>query len=96
MDRVRVELNGLELPESRLAKIDLTYRLLKAGPVNPYGYIFDYSLSPEHYPKPGRNRVKVTLLRRDPKLNLPFEVYDVDCSIQYRLHRHFEENPIKY
>jgi hypothetical protein len=96
VDRVRVELNGREPPESTLEKIDFTYRLLKIGAVSPYGYIFEYILSPEHYPKAGRNRVKVTLLKRDPKLNLPFELYDVDCSIQYRLHRHFEEEPIEY
>jgi len=96
VDRVRIELNGRELPESCLAMIDLTYRLLKVGAVSPYGYIFQYSLPPEYYPQPGYNLVKVTLLRRDPKLNLPFEVYDVDCSVEYRLHRHFEEHPITY
>jgi len=37
----------------------------------------------------------VTLVKRDPKQKLPFEVYDVDCSIRYRLHRTLIE-PIEY
>src|SRR5437870_4622286 len=95
-DRVRIELNGRELPESIAEKVDLTYRLLAAGAASPYGYIFDFDLRPEFYPRRGLNLLNVRLLARDPMLNLPFEVYDVDCSIRYRLHRHFERDPIEY
>jgi hypothetical protein len=75
---------------------DLHYRILKSGSIGPYGYILEYALAPEHFPKPGRNRVGVLLVKRDPKMKPPIGVYDVDCAIEYRLHRHFEKTPIEY
>ena len=96
LNDVRLEFNGRVLPESILRKIDLHFHVVKAGAINPYGYVYEYHLTPEFHPKRGDNRVKVTLVKRDPKQKLPFEVYDVDCSIDYRLHRHFEEKPIEY
>jgi hypothetical protein len=75
---------------------DLTYRLIGNAAASPYGYIFNYHLRPEHFPERGRNHVKVTLLARDPVLNLPFELRDVDCSIRYRLHRNFQREAIRY
>ena len=95
-DQVDVRLNGAPLPDSILSKTDLTYRLLSTGGGGPYGYIFEYRLAKGHYPSPGRNRVTVTLKKKDHRLNLPFSVYHVDCSIKYRLHRSFEPDPIEY
>ena len=40
--------------------------------------------------------VRITLVKRDPNIENPFEVYDVDCDIRYRLHRHFGREPIDY
>ena len=96
LNDVHVELNGRSLPESMLRKVDLHFRVLKIGAVNPYGYIYEYLLTPSYYPKRGDNRIKIKLVKRDPKLKLPFEIHDVDCSITYRLHRHFEREPIEY
>lgn len=95
-DEVRVELNDRVLPDSDLKKVDLTYRLWQMGAINPYGYVFDYRLRPEDFPKHGRNAVKVTLVKRDAMLKVPLEVYDLDFSMRYRLHRHFEREPIQY
>lgn len=96
LNEVQVEFNGSPLPESILRKIDLHFHALKTGAISPYGYIYEYLLPPEHHPKRGDNRIKVTLAKRDPKMKAPFEVFDVDCSIDYRLHRHFEKQPIEY
>ena len=96
LNYVRVELNGHSLSDSTPRKIDLHFRVIKSGPISPYGYIYEYLLKPEVYPKSGDNVVKVTLVKRDPKLRIPFEVHEVDCAIDYRLHRHFERNPIEY
>lgn len=96
LNQVEVQMNGRLLPDSLRREIDLHFRVLKNFAVNPYGYILEYLLTPAFHPKRGINRIKVALLRRDPKLNLPMEVYDVDCSIQYRTHRSFEQNPIEY
>ena len=96
LNEVRVELNGQPLPDSMLTLNDLAYRLISTGGVGPYGCIYDYLLTPEYFPKPGHNTVSITLVKRDKNIVNPFEVFDVDCPIQYRLHRHFERVPIDY
>ena len=96
IDKLQVEWNGQLLPEFILEKIDLTYRLWSGGSVSPYGYIFEFTLPSKFYPVSGMNGIKVTLLERDPRLNLPLELRDIDCNLQYRLHRHFELNPVDY
>lgn len=95
-DKIKVEWNGARLPDSILTRIDLNYRLLPNGAINPYGYIHEYRLPLENYPRSGRNNLKITLIERDPMLLTPFEVYDVDCAIEYRLHRNFVKRPIEY
>lgn len=94
LNEVRVEFNGRALPDSMARKIDLHFHVIRQGPINPYGYIYEYALPPEWYPRRGDNIVRITLVKRDPKLRLPFGVYDASCSIEYRLHRHFEQHPL--
>ncbi len=96
LNEVRIELNGRLLPDSALQLNDLTYRLLKKGAIHPYGYAFEYILTPEFYPRQGNNTVKVTLVKIDPNIELQMAVHEVDCSIAYRVHRHFERKPIDY
>ncbi len=96
LNQVLIKWNGRQLPDSQLKLKDLTYRLLKQGSGGPYGYIYEYHLTPEYFPKRGRNTVEVTLQKRDPHVALDFQVYDVDCAITYRRHRHFEYDPIDY
>ena len=96
LDEVSVSLNGRNLPESLERRIDLHFRVLKLGAINPYGYVLEYLLPLGEYPKQGQNVVRVELVKRDPLMKPPVEVYDVDCSIEYRLHRHFESRPIDY
>ena len=96
LNEVRVELNGQLLPDSILRLNDLSFRLLKMVAVGPYGYIYDYHLTPQYFPRPGHNTVKVTLANRDPNIDARIDVYDIDYVIQYRLHRHFEQVPIDY
>lgn len=96
MNELKVELNGRVLPASILQANDLTYRIMRAGVASPFGYSFEYELTPEYYPRRGRNSVQVTLVKKDPDLDLPFEIFDVNCSIRYRLHRHFERQPVEY
>ena len=96
LNEAKIELNQRALPDSILQKGDLHFRVIKNTIAGPYGYLFNFLLPPELFPKQGDNVVRVTLLKRDPRLNLPVEVYDVDCSIQYRVHRHFERVPLDY
>ena len=95
-NEVRIELNGQLLPDSILRLNDISYRLYKMGAVGPYGYIYEYHLTPEYFPKPGHNTVKITLAKGDSNIDARLSVYDVDCVIRYRLHRHFERKPIDY
>jgi len=96
LNEARVELNKRVLPDSILSKGDLHFRAIKNAIAGPYGYLFDFLLPLEYFPERGDNLVKITLVKRDPKLKLPVEVYDVDCSIKYRVHRHFERVPLDY
>ncbi len=95
-NEVKAELNGRVLPASILQANDLTYRIMKQGSVSPFGYIFEYDLPPDHFPKRGHNSIQVTLVKKDPDIDFDFELYDVDCTIDYLLHRHFENPPIEY
>ena len=89
-------LNGRELDNSGVVANDLTYRITEHGVASPYGYIFEYALPADQYPKQGYNEVALTLVRKDPDIDFSFELFDVDCLIEYRLHRHFENRPIEY
>ena len=48
------------------------------------------------YPQPGSNVVAVTLTKRDPNVDMEFQLAVVDCSIAYHHHRHFPSDPIQY
>ena len=96
LNDVRIELNGQLLPDSIRRLGDLTYRLYRLGAINPYGFVYDFQLPGELYPKIGDNNVKVTLLKHDPNIDTRIELYDVDCAVNYRMHRHFQQPPIDY
>ena len=66
LDRIRCSLNGKELPESILRKINQMYRM--SGPRNRSGptYWFIFQLDLAHFPQQGENELEVTLLERDP------------------------------
>ena len=96
LDQVEVRLNGTLLPDEMLEPSDLHFRAFENIIVGPYGYVMEYQLPRDRYPVRGDNSVQVTLVHRDPKINLPVELYDVDLSIKYRAHRHFQDQPIRY
>lgn len=96
LNELRIELNGRLLPDSLLQIHDLNYRFIREGVAYQGSQIYEYALRPEVYPQMGRNIVKVTLIRRDPDVDLRCEIQDVDCLIEYRLHRHFEDGPTTY
>ena len=96
LDKMAVTLNGRSLPDAIRNDIDLHFRVLKNMAVGPYGYILEYHLPPDHYPRKGTNQVGVTLVKRDPRISGPVDVVDVDCHIDYRHHRNFEDSPIQY
>ena len=90
LNSVRMELNGTMLPDTILRLHDRIYRQYEFGTINPYGYFYDYRLTPDFYPLQGKNRLQVTLVQADPLIDLPIDLYDVDCIIKYRPHRDFD------
>lgn len=96
LNEFRIELNDQTLPDSILQITDLTYRFVQQGVAYQGNQIYEYLLPSKMYPIRGTNIVSVTLLRRDPSVDLEFHVQDVDCSIEYRHHRHFDRHPIDY
>ena len=96
LNDVRVEINDHTLPNSILKLSDMTYRLLDIRNPGPYGYIYEYTLTPEFFPDEGENTITVTLDKRDKNIEADFDLYDVDCKIKYNLHKHFRNKPINY
>jgi hypothetical protein len=96
LNKIEVKLNGIRLPDSLRRGSDLHFRAIKNAFVGPYGFAFEYSLPEENYPRQGENEVSVKLVKRDPKLKSPREVYDIALFIDYRPHRNFQEAPIPF
>ena len=94
LNEAQVELNGQRLPSTILQKLDRHFRVIPNGIAGPYGYLLDYLLPPELYPKQRDNLVAVKLVKRDPRLKPEVVVYDVECAIHYHTHRHFERTAI--
>ena len=100
IDDIRVEMNGRELPDSILERVDMNYRLVGQGSawnvLGPYGYAYDFHLNADHELAHGRNDLKVTVLKKDHDLAHEIVLVEVDCQIEYRLHRNFELQPVEY
>lgn len=96
LNDLRVEFNGRELPDTILDLNDVTYRLYELGAFGPYGFIYEFRLPPDQLPRRGLNTVTVTLVKKDPLLDNSLSVYDIDCPVKYREHRHFREIPFDY
>ena len=94
LDEIEVQWNGELLPESSRLESDLHFRVLPNAVVGPYGYALEYELKEAQYPVAGENSVEVRLVRRDPKINAPVELYAIDLFIKYLRHRHFRARPL--
>ena len=96
LNEVRVELNNQALADEVLDLNDLGYRLTRKSAIFPYGFVYEYHLTPRYFPIQGVNHITVTLVKRDKNITGAFELQDVDCMIKYRLHRHFRRDPLEY
>ena len=57
--------------------------------------LLEYALSPTAFVK-GTNSISVALNRTDPRLDATVSLKDLDIHVAYRLHRHFEQEPLEY
>ena len=91
LDRLSFELNGVELPETLLRKINRMY-LMSAPRVRVFGYWFIFKLDRQHWPQTGINRVEVTLHERD-ELALPeVALRDVELEIKYLMGKNYHRS----
>ncbi len=97
LDEVDIQWNDRPLADIPRRASDLHFRVLETAIANPYGYVLEYDLPPERYPQKGESTITVTLVKRDPNITAPVELYDADLAITYRPHRHFQTNhPIRF
>lgn len=83
LDSLSFKLNGAELPESCLRKINEMYRIRWPRHRAGTGYWFVFSLDSEHWPVTGKNTLEVTLLERDAVALPQIHVNDVELAIEY-------------
>ena len=89
LDRIRFSLNGKELPENILRKINQMYRM--SGPRNRSGptYWFIFRLDRAHFPQRGENTLEGTLLERTPDVLGDVSLRDVELELKFLMGRNF-------
>lgn len=94
LDRIRFSLNGKELPESILRKINQMYRM--SGPRNRSGptYWFIFRLNQAQFPRQGENALEVTLLERDPDVLGEVSLRDLELELKYLMGRNFHRGSV--
>ena len=96
LNDISIQLNNQILPKEFLQLEDLTFRYMNGDLVAPYGFVYKYGLTSEYYPEIGRNFVTVILKKRDPHIEPPFQIYDIDLTIKYKPHRNFNSDGLNY
>ena len=88
--RLRFTLNGKELPDHLLRKINEIYRMSAPRNRVQSGYWFIFKLDREHWPVQGNNTLEVTLVETDPKLITPTAyIRDVELETKYLMGKNF-------
>ena len=91
-DRLRFQLNGVELPGHLLRKINEMYRRRAPRYHTGSGYWFIYHLDPNRWPQKGNDVLEVRLLLRDPEVTPLCYVRDVELEIKYLPGKHFHRD----
>ncbi len=88
LDQLTFRFNGRPLPPETLRKINEMYKM-QAPRYRVFGYWFVWRLPREHWPMQGKNRIEVTLTRRDPDLTPAIVLRDVEMEIKYLMGKNF-------
>ena len=88
-DRLCFALNGRQLPDRLLRKINELYRMSAPRYRTGSGYWYAFSLDAKHWPRPGDNQLEIELLRRDAQALPDIFVRDVELDIKYLMGRNF-------
>ena len=87
-DQLCFRLNGKELPDALLRKINQLY-IMEAPRYRVGGYWFVFRLDKAHWPRQGENTVEVTLLKRDREAAPPVHIRDVELETKYLMGKNF-------
>ena len=91
IDRLSFKLNGEELPETLLRKINRMYKM-SAPRFRVFGYWFVFRLDREHWAAKGANELEVTLNHRDPVALPEIVLRDVELEIKYLMGKNFHRS----
>jgi hypothetical protein len=89
LDRVSFHLNGKQLPESCLRRINEMYRMSAPRYRTGSGYWFVFRPDRALWPREGLNALEVSLLERDPDVTAQIYIRDVELEIKYLMGRSF-------
>ena len=89
LDSLRFRLNGADLPDELLRKLNEMYRMSAPRYRTGSGYWFIYRLDEAHWPQNGDNTLEVTLLERDPDVLPECYIRDVELEVKYLMGKHF-------
>ena len=93
LDRFSFKLNGKELPESLLRKIDHTYMIEAPRHRSHTSYWYIFKLDRDHWPSKGNNTVEVTLQYHNPETVPEIYVRDVELEIKYLRGKSYHRGP---
>ena len=89
LDELTFRLNDKALPDSSLRTLNEMYRMSQPRYRPGSGYWFIYKLGPGDWPVQGKNKLEVTLNKRDPDVLPRIHLRDVELEIKYLMGRHF-------
>ena len=89
IEHLRFKLNGKELPDTLLRKINEIYRLVAPRYRTGSCYWFVFKLDRDHWPQQGHNTLEVTLLNRDPDVVQQINIRDVELETKYLMGKNF-------
>ncbi len=88
-DRFRFSLNGKDLPDGQLRRINEMYRMSAPRYRTGSGYWFVFRPDRALWPREGFNALEVSLLERDPDVTAQIYIRDVELEIKYLMGRSF-------
>ena len=101
-NRIRLTLNGKEVPQSLLRPINQVYRMIAPRYRTGYGYWYVYRLDRDHWPVQGLNTLEVALTEYDDEVAVEPYLRDVELETRYLLGKSFHRGndpdlgPIEY
>ena len=88
-DRFRFRLNGKDLPDAQMRRINEMYRMSAPRYRTGSGYWYVFRPDRTNWPRQGENELEVYLLERDPDVTPDVYIRDVELEIRYLMGRSF-------